>query len=155
MEIKILNQIHSPEDVKHLSRPELDILAQEVRQTLVETTAKTGGHLASNLGVVELTIALERVFDSPRDSIVWDVGHQCYTHKLLTGRYDKFSTLRQNHGISGFPNPKESKHDVFAAGHSGTSIAASYGLSVAKTLTGSILYGCCYWRRFIYRRTGL
>lgn len=134
MKIRLLNQIHSPEDVKHLSRTELDILAQEIRETLVQTTAKTGGHLASNLGVVELTIALERCFDSPKDSIVWDVGHQCYTHKLLTGRYDRFSTLRQNHGISGFPNPKESEHDVFAAGHSGTSIAASYGLSVAKTL---------------------
>ena len=134
MEKKLLNEIHSPDDVKKLSRPELDQLAAEIRDTLVETTATNGGHLASNLGVVELTIALERVFDSPKDSIVWDVGHQCYTHKLLTGRYDQFSTLRQDRGLSGFPNPKESDHDVFSAGHSGTSIAASYGLSVAKTL---------------------
>ena len=134
MEKKLLNEIHSPDDVKKLSRPELDQLAAEIRDTLVETTATNGGHLASTLGVVELTIALERVFDSPKDSIVWDVGHQCYTHKLMTGRYDQISTLRQDRGLSGFPNPKESDHDVFSAGHSGTSIAASYGLSVAKTL---------------------
>lgn len=140
MEHILLENIHSPEDVKKLSRPQLDVLADEIRDTLIQTTAKNGGHLASNLGVVELTIALERVFDSPKDSIVWDVGHQCYTHKLLTGRYDRFSTLRQDGGISGFPNPKESPHDVFAAGHSGTSIAASYGLSAAKALKADPSY---------------
>ncbi len=140
MERPLLQQIHSPEDVKKLSREELDLLAKEIRSTLVETTAQNGGHLASNLGVVELTIALERVFNSPNDSIVWDVGHQCYTHKLLTGRYEEFHTLRQDHGLSGFPNPKESEHDVFAAGHSGTSIAAAYGLSVAKTIKNDPSY---------------
>ena len=140
MEYKLLEQIHSPEDVRRLSRPELELLAEEIRAKLVETTAQNGGHLASNLGAVELTIALEREFDSPKDSIVWDVGHQCYTHKLLTGRYDRFDTLRTDGGLSGFPNPAESEHDTFAAGHSGTSIAASYGLSVAKTLNGDPSY---------------
>ena len=115
----------------------LDDLAEEIRNELVETVSKTGGHLASNLGIVELTIAMHLVFDSPRDQFVWDVGHQVYTHKLLTGRYKDFGTLRQNGGLSGFPNPEESAHDIFAAGHSGTSISAAYGLSVAKTISGN------------------
>ena len=106
MEKKLLNEIHSPDDVKKLSRPELDQLAAEIRDTLVETTATNGGHLASNLGVVELTIALERVFDSPKDSIVWDVGHQCYTHKLLTGRYDQFFHCVRTGDFPGFRTRK-------------------------------------------------
>lgn len=134
MEIQLLNRIKSPEDVKKLSRKEIDRLIEEIRYTLIETVSNTGGHLASNLGVVELTVAMHTVFNSPKDSFVWDVGHQVYTHKLLTGRYDRFPTLRQDGGLSGFPNPEESEHDFFAAGHSGTSVAAAYGLSVAKTL---------------------
>ena len=130
----ILNGIHSPEDLKGLSDIQLERLTEELRETIVETVSQNGGHLASNLGTVELTLAMHLEFDSPKDSFVWDVGHQVYTHKLLTGRFDEFHTLRQNGGLSGFPNPEESDHDVFAAGHSGASIAAGYGLSVAKTL---------------------
>lgn len=134
MEIQYLNKIFSPEDVKRLDEKQLTKLADEIRYKLVETVSNTGGHLASNLGVVELTIAMHRAFNSPYDHFVWDVGHQVYTHKLLTGRYSKFHTLRTSGGISGFPNPEESEHDVFAAGHSGSSISAAYGLSVANTL---------------------
>lgn len=134
MEIQYLNKIFTPDDVKRLDDKQLVRLAEEIRYTLVETVSNTGGHLASNLGVVELTIAMHRAFNSPYDHFVWDVGHQVYTHKLLTGRYSKFHTLRTSGGISGFPNPEESEHDVFAAGHSGASISAAYGLSVANTL---------------------
>lgn len=138
---KYLNQVSkNPKILKNLTIKELNVLATEIREKLVSTVAKTGGHLASNLGVVELTIALHKVFDSPKDSFVFDVGHQVYTHKLLTDRYDDFDTLRQNGGISGFPNPEESVHDVFAAGHSGTSISAAYGLAVAKQLRGDDSY---------------
>ncbi|MFY9199056.1 MAG: 1-deoxy-D-xylulose-5-phosphate synthase N-terminal domain-containing protein, partial [Acutalibacteraceae bacterium] len=119
----LLNNIKSPSDVKKLNDSELELLAKEVRQTLIDTVSKTGGHLASNLGVVELTIALHKIFDSPNDQIVWDVGHQVYTHKLLTGRYEKFSTLRTKDGISGFPRPSESEHDIFYSGHSSASIS--------------------------------
>ncbi len=134
MEETILSSIRSPADVKLLSPEQLPKLAGEVRQTLIETVSKNGGHLASNLGAVELTIALHRVFDSPRDRIVFDVGHQCYTHKLLTGRYDRFSTLRRQGGLSGFCRPNESEHDVFFSGHSGTSVSAGLGLATAKKL---------------------
>ena len=122
--------------IKDLSNKELLELCTEIREKLVDTVSETGGHLASNLGVVELTVALHKVFDSPTDSIVFDVGHQVYTHKLLTGRLSNFDTLRQNGGISGFPNPEESEHDTFAAGHSGTSVAAAFGLAEAKRLSG-------------------
>ena len=134
METNLLQQIRSPEDLRRLSDRQLEALAAEIRETLVDTVSKNGGHLASNLGAVELTLAMHLEFESPKDSFVWDVGHQVYTHKLLTGRFDEFHTLRQNGGLSGFPNPEESEHDTFAAGHSGASIAAGYGLSVAKTL---------------------
>lgn len=133
-ENQILSQIHSPDDVKQLEENRLGELATEIRKVLVETVSQTGGHLASNLGVVELTIALHRVFDSPRDQIVFDVGHQAYTHKLLTGRYSQFSTLRTENGLSGFERPNESEHDVFYSGHSSTSISSAYGLSAAKKL---------------------
>ncbi len=129
-----MNRIKTPDFIKTLSQKELEDLAEEIRYVLINTVSKTGGHLASNLGAVELTIALHRVFDSPKDHFVWDVGHQVYTHKLLTGRYEGFSTLRQSGGISGFPSPDESEHDVFAAGHSGTSVSAAYGLSVAEKM---------------------
>lgn len=133
-DIKYLNHIKSPDDIKEIPFKELPDLALEIRKVLIETVSNTGGHLASNLGVVELTIALHRVFDSPNDEIVWDVGHQVYTHKLLTGRYEKFSSLRTEDGLSGFSRPSESKHDMFYTGHSSTSISSAFGLSSAKTL---------------------
>ena len=140
MDIKYLDKISGPEDIKELNKKQLNELAEEIREKMIDTVSHTGGHLASNLGVVELTIAMHKCFNSPYDHFIWDVGHQVYTHKLLTGRYSKFDTLRTSGGISGFPNPEESKHDVFAAGHSGTSISAAYGLSVADTLNNKKSY---------------
>jgi len=131
---KFLEQINSPADVKRLSVPELKELAEEIRQFILDSVSKTGGHLASNLGVVELTLALHCVFDFKKDMLVWDVGHQCYTHKIITGRKDKFSRLRHVDGISGFPNPAESEYDQFAVGHAGTSIATAIGLALAEQL---------------------
>lgn len=107
------------------------------RSLLIETVSKTGGHLASNLGSVELTVAMHRVFDSPEDKFVWDVGHQCYTHKILTGRLERFSTLRQENGISGFPKPNESEHDSFISGHSSTAISVACGIAEACGCTGT------------------
>ena len=132
----LLSKIHSPEDLTKLSQKELTKLAAEIRKTIISVVGKNGGHLASNLGVVELTIALHRVFNSPNDAIIWDVSHQCYTHKLLTGRYKEFSTLRQRDGISGFTNPSESVHDFFRNGHSSTSISSALGLLTARELNG-------------------
>lgn len=134
MEYKILNNIKSPNDVKKLKEDELAPLARELRAKMIETVSNNGGHLASNLGVVELTIALHRVFDSPKDQFVFDVGHQCYAHKLLTGRFNRFDTLRTKGGISGFCRPTESCHDVFFSGHSGTSVSSGLGLAKAKKL---------------------
>ena len=130
----LLNKIHSPQELRELSRGELYHLAEEIREEIIHTVSITGGHLASSLGVVELTIALHYVFDSPRDKIIWDVGHQCYPHKLLTGRRRPFQTLRQYNGLSGFPKREESPHDAFNTGHSSTSISAALGMSVAKSL---------------------
>ncbi len=130
----ILNRIDNPRQLAPLSLAELKQLAEEIRRFLLETVPITGGHLSSNLGAVELTIALHRVFESPRDKIVWDVGHQAYVHKLLTGRRDKFLTQRQFGGISGFPVREESPHDAFGAGHAGTSISAALGMAVARDL---------------------
>jgi len=132
----LLDQINSPEDLKTLAREQLPDLAAAIRQLLVETVSRTGGHLAPNLGIVELTIALHRVFNSPRDKIVWDVGHQCYVHKILTGRRNRFHTLRQLGGISGFPRREESEHDAFGAGHGSTSISSALGLAVARDRQG-------------------
>ncbi|MEE1280122.1 MAG: 1-deoxy-D-xylulose-5-phosphate synthase [Oscillospiraceae bacterium] len=132
----ILAYINSPDDVKKLDNKELSPLCDEIRKTLIETLSKQGGHLASNLGTVELSVALHRVFSTPGDQIVWDVGHQSYTHKLLTGRKEKFYTIRKKGGISGFPNPKESVHDAFLTGHSSTSLAAAFGLARAKAISG-------------------
>jgi 1-deoxy-D-xylulose-5-phosphate synthase len=132
----ILEKLASPADLKSLSPPELESLAAEIRETIIDTVAVNGGHLASSLGVVELTIALHRVFDSPRDKIVWDVGHQAYAHKLLTGRRQRFATLRQAGGISGFPKRDESPHDCFDVGHSSTSISAALGLAAARDILG-------------------
>ena len=134
MKSSILDTICSPQDVKELPFEQLDVLCTQIRERLIQTTAKTGGHLASNLGTVELTVALHRVFDCPDDQIVWDVGHQCYTHKLLTGRREQFSTLRQEGGLTGFPKRKESEYDAFIAGHSSTSISVASGLARAKKL---------------------
>ena len=133
---RILETIQGPEDLKLLSDQQLNELAVEIRQFLLETVAHTGGHLASNLGVVELTLALHTTFNSPQDRIVWDVGHQSYIHKLVTGRFTKFETLRQYKGLSGFPKPAESVHDAFGAGHSSTSISAAVGLAKARDLLG-------------------
>src|SRR5512135_1577998 len=118
---KLLETINSPADLKKLSEEELVALASEVRGFLLETVSVTGGHLASNLGCVELTLALHYCFDSPRDRIIWDVGHQAYTHKIITGRREQFHTQRQYGGLSGFPKRSESPHDPFGAGHSSTS----------------------------------
>lgn len=130
----LLSQIKSPEDIKKLSINELKQVASEMRSEIISVVGKNGGHLASNLGVVELTIALHRVFSSPKDAFVWDVGHQCYPHKLLTGRYDKFDTLRKAGGISGFTKTAESEHDFFDSGHSSTSISSALGLLVGRDL---------------------
>ncbi len=137
---KLLMSINRPSDIKKLSENDLPILAEEIRKTLIKTVSETGGHLASNLGVVELTIALHRVFNSPHDKIVWDVGHQVYVHKLLTGRYDKIGTLRQNGGLSGFCSPEESEHDTFYSGHSSTSVSAAYGIAQANKIKGNKNY---------------
>ncbi len=131
-----LSKIKSPDDLKKLTPDELPELCDEIRRKLILTVSENGGHLASNLGVVELTVALHYVFDCPNDSIVWDVGHQCYTHKMLTGRYDKIDTIRKTGGLSGFPRRYESPCDAFGAGHSSTSISAAYGIAKAKELTG-------------------
>lgn len=128
----ILSNINSPKDLKRLNDQELKILAQEIREKIILTTSKTGGHVASSLGVVELTIALHYTFDLPKDKIVWDVSHQCYTHKILTGRKDFFSTLRQDDGCSGFTSRSESEYDVFGAGHAGTAVSAALGLAAAR-----------------------
>jgi 1-deoxy-D-xylulose-5-phosphate synthase len=132
----ILDTVNSPADLKKLSLEELTRLAAEVRGKIIETVAKTGGHLAPSLGVVELTIALHYVFDAPKDKIIWDVGHQSYAHKLLTGRRALFHTLRTYGGISGFPKRDESPYDSFDTGHSSTSISAGLGISTAKALKG-------------------
>ncbi len=133
---KILDTINSPADLKQLTLQELEQLAAEIRQKIVETVSKTGGHLAPSLGVVELTIALHYVFDAPKDKIIWDVGHQAYAHKLITGRRDLFHTLRTHGGISGFPKREESPYDTFDTGHSSTSISAGLGIATAKALKG-------------------
>ena len=132
----MLSQIKSPNDIKNLSHKELRELALEIRRTIIDTVGKNGGHLASNLGVVELTIALHKVFSSPKDAIVFDVSHQCYAHKLLTGRYKEFSSLRQGGGLSGFTKECESEHDFFDNGHASTSISQALGLLKARELQG-------------------
>ncbi len=130
--MSILQQLQSPAELKDLSYAELEQLAGELREKIISTVSANGGHLASSLGVVELTLALHRVLNSPEDKIVWDVGHQAYAHKLLTGRLDSFHTLRQFGGISGFPKRQESPHDAFDVGHSSTSISAALGMAAAR-----------------------
>ena len=132
----LLDSIKDTEDLKALPKKDLPLLAREIRKEILNVVASNGGHLSSNLGVVELTIALHRVFESPNDKIVWDVGHQCYAHKILTGRKDVFSTLRQKGGISGFPKRSESLHDAFATGHASTSVSVALGMREAMELNG-------------------
>jgi len=145
MEVKMrkrnkLRYLDLPQDLKKLNITQCEKLCGEIRNTLIKTVSKNGGHLASNLGVVELTMAIHRVFNSPDDKIVWDVGHQSYTHKILTGRYDRFNTIRTENGISGFTKPEESAHDAFISGHSSVSISAAYGMAQAMKLSGSDNY---------------
>lgn len=132
--MKAFRKIYSPLDVKNLSITEMNELAAEIRQQLIQSVSRSGGHLAANLGVVELTIALHYVYDTPRDKIIWDVGHQSYVHKILTGRQERMTTLRQYGGISGFPKSEESPHDAFNTGHSSTSISAALGMALARDI---------------------
>ena len=134
MDMHLLQTIHSPSDLKKIPEKELCELCQEIREELIRVTSQNGGHLAPNLGVVELTVALYKVFSMPRDKIIWDVGHQSYVHKLLTGRFPQFSTLRQYGGLCGFPKRSESEYDCFGTGHSSTSISAALGLACARDL---------------------
>src|SRR5881398_2250334 len=132
----VLERIDHPRDLRLLHREELLHLCAEIRDFTVESVQKTGGHISSSLGTVELTVALHRVFDSPRGKLVWDTGHQAYVHKMLTGRRDRFDTLRQFGGISGFLARAESEHDQFGAGHAGTSLSAAQGMAIARDLKG-------------------
>jgi 1-deoxy-D-xylulose-5-phosphate synthase len=134
MEYKYLNKINSPKDIKQMSLEELKVLSYEIREEIKTVVSTNGGHLASNLGTIELTLALHYVFNSPKDKLIWDVGHQTYAHKLITGRKEKFSTLRQYNGISGFPKRCESVHDIFEVGHSSTSLSAALGYDIANRL---------------------
>ncbi|WP_432400773.1 1-deoxy-D-xylulose-5-phosphate synthase [Wukongibacter sp. M2B1] len=133
---ELIKNINSPKDIKKLSYDELIELSQEIRDFLLQSVSKTGGHLASNLGIVELTLAMHKVFNSPKDKIIWDVGHQAYVHKIITGRRDDFCTLRKFNGLSGFPKCKESVHDFFETGHSSTSISAGLGMAMARDIKG-------------------
>src|SRR6202171_1191229 len=133
---RLLDSINSPADVKKIPLEQLPTLAQEIREELISVLAKTGGHLGPNLGVVELTIALHTVFDTPTDSFVFDVSHQAYVHKLLTGRRDRFNTIRQPGGLNGFMLRTESEHDSFGAGHAGTALSAALGMATARDLKG-------------------
>ena len=130
----LLEQIHDPSDVRKLNDEQARLLCRELRTFLLEQVSRTGGHLASNLGVVELTVAIHRVFDTSQDRLVFDVGHQCYVHKALTGRQELFATLRQFGGLSGFPKPRESEHDAFIAGHASNSVSVALGMARARTL---------------------
>ncbi|WP_410055699.1 1-deoxy-D-xylulose-5-phosphate synthase N-terminal domain-containing protein, partial [Paenibacillus sp.] len=134
--VVLLSEIHEPADLKNLSLEQLTPLAEEIRQFLIEKLSVTGGHLASNLGVVELTIALHYCYNSPQDKFIFDVGHQAYVHKILTGRMDQFDTLRKHHGLCGFVKRSESEHDVWEAGHSSTSLSAAMGMALARDLKG-------------------
>ncbi|MBN2687912.1 MAG: 1-deoxy-D-xylulose-5-phosphate synthase, partial [Deltaproteobacteria bacterium] len=131
---KILETVTIPEDLRKLTIEELNDLAREIRDLIIETTSKNGGHIAPSLGAVELTLALHYVFDTPHDKLVWDVGHQAYAHKIVTGRREQFHTLRKKGGISGFPKREESVYDVFDVGHSSTSISAAAGIATARSL---------------------
>ena len=132
---KYLNKVNFPSDIKRLSIDELKILSEEIRKEMIEAVSTTGGHLGAGLGVVELTVALHHIFDTPTDKLIWDVGHQSYPHKILTGRKDKIKTLRQGNGLSGFTKRAESEYDPFGAAHSSTSISSALGIAVANKLS--------------------
>ncbi len=134
--MSVLDRVNLPADLKPLTRDELRVLADDVRAALIDSCSRTGGHIGAGLGVVELTVALHHVFDTPRDQLVWDVGHQGYPHKMLTGRKAAFETLRQEGGISGFLKRDESPYDSFGAGHAATAISAAFGFAVARDLAG-------------------
>ena len=152
----MLKELKNPEQLKSMNLRQLEELAQEIRTELIQTVSENGGHLASNLGIVELTIAIHYVFNCPEDKIVFDVGHQCYVHKLLTGRAEAFHTLRQKDGISGFPAPEESEYDTFVAGHASTAISAALGMARTRAIMhsderviavvgdGALTGGMCY-----------
>ena len=132
---KYLNSVNFPSDIKKLSRDQLKALSKEIRKEMIESVSKTGGHLGAGLGVVELSVALHYIFNTPNDKIIWDVGHQSYPHKILTGRKDRLNTLRQGKGLSGFTKRAESEFDPFGAGHSSTSISAALGIATANKLS--------------------
>ncbi|MEK7731067.1 MAG: 1-deoxy-D-xylulose-5-phosphate synthase N-terminal domain-containing protein, partial [Planctomycetota bacterium] len=134
--MSLLDGIHSPADVRALPMDQLPMLAEEIRNRILEVVGQSGGHLTSNLGVTELTIALHRVFDFSKDRLLWDVGHQCYPHKLLTGRHERFDTLRKAGGVSGFPDIHESDYDLFSVGHAGTAVATAVGMARADQILG-------------------
>ena len=152
----LLSSIHSPQDLRDLTEDQLKELSEEIRSFLIEHVCQTGGHLGPNLGVIELTLAMHRVFESPRDPIIFDTGHQSYVHKILTGRQDQFPTLRQRHGLSGYPSPTESEHDWVANSHASTALSYADGLAKAIRLqgTGGHRRGVRR-RRFAHRRYGL
>ncbi|HOQ63458.1 MAG TPA: 1-deoxy-D-xylulose-5-phosphate synthase N-terminal domain-containing protein, partial [Clostridia bacterium] len=127
-----LRDIREPADLRQLTQAQLEDIASQLREEIIRVVSKNGGHLASNLGVVELTLALHRVFDSPKDKLIFDVGHQCYAHKMLTGRLDGMDSLRQYGGVSGFPKRSESPHDAYDTGHASTSISAALGMARAR-----------------------
>ena len=131
---RYLDKINNPSDLKELTLEEINELAKEIRKFLIKSVSKTGGHLASNLGVVELTLAIHSVYDTTQDKLIFDVGHQSYVHKILTGRKKGFSNLRQYGGLSGFPKRKESDHDCYETGHSSTSISAGLGMAIGRDL---------------------
>ena len=133
---KYIAGLNLPHDLKTMEYDELEVLTYEIRDFLIEKVSKTGGHLSSNLGAVELSIALHRIFDAPGDKIIWDVGHQTYVHKILTGRAEKFDSLRQLGGMSGFPKSAESPYDIFDTGHSSSSISLALGMAAARDLSG-------------------
>ena len=133
----LLDTIHSRQDLLDIPEAQLGTLCDEIRQFLVQNVSRTGGHLASNLGIVETTVAIHRVFDTSRDRLVFDVGHQCYVHKMLTGRMERFDTLRQQGGLSGFPKPCESVHDAFIAGHASNAVSVALGMARARTMEGA------------------
>ena len=137
---KLLGKVNSPEDIKKLTLSDTELLCGEIRSELISTVRKNGGHLASNLGVVELTAAIHRVFDLPKDKLIFDVGHQSYVHKLLTGRYSKFHTLRTSGGLLGFECRRESEYDAFGVGHAGTSLSAAIGFAEAERIRGGSSY---------------
>ena len=152
----LLDQIDYPSDLRRLKSGQLRQVADELRQEMIDAVSVTGGHLGAGLGVVELTVALHYVFDTPKDKLIWDVGHQCYPHKIITGRRERIRTLRQGDGLSGFTKRAESEYDPFGAAHSSTSISAGLGFAVGRDLTdGDNNIVLCHRRRRDERRHGL